>query len=167
MYRAIRHYHPSPFEPLTLVLPRGIKGSMILITKTYDETQQRGHICVFVFINLLVIVQHSDSAVRISPGLAVFSPPGEGSMIVVTETSDETRQRRYTLFTSCVCAFIQIDIAVHSGPVGPIDRGYSYVVLQWEIKDGFCFENPSKDATTARGVCVCVCPSPSTRHVTF
>ena len=33
--------HRSHYIPLALVLPRDIKGSMILITKTSDQTRQR------------------------------------------------------------------------------------------------------------------------------
>ena len=39
--RAIRPCHPTRYMPLSLVLPRG--GSMILTSKTSDQTRQRGH----------------------------------------------------------------------------------------------------------------------------
>ena len=40
--RAIRPCHPSPSMPLALIIPNK-GGSMILVTKTSDQTRQRGH----------------------------------------------------------------------------------------------------------------------------
>ena len=45
------HYMPLILV-LVLLMPRGFKGSIILITITSDQTRQRGRVCVFIELHI-------------------------------------------------------------------------------------------------------------------
>ena len=119
--------HPSHFVPLALIPPRG--GSMILVTKSSDQTRQRG-VCVYVYqiahkntiwpchcrhsiqYALCVYIYQiaHNRAIRLchprhSMPLALTLKRG-GSIILITQTSDQTRQRGHTLSTFTVLTYI-------------------------------------------------------------
>ena len=130
--------------PLALIdRPKGV--SMILVTKTSDQTRQRSTlsllvqvllgVCVCVFIKLHITAQSGPAILVIlchhairpchpshSMPLALIDRPKGVSMILVTKTSDQTRQRStlsllvQVLLGVCVCVFIKLHITAQSGP---------------------------------------------------
>ena len=98
---------------------------MILVTKTY--------VCMYVcmYVYLLDCTQPRNPAQSSESFYATrIDPPKGGSMILVTKTSDQARQRGHTLSTCIifiralstlyvymyVCIFIKLHIAAQSGP---------------------------------------------------
>ena len=76
---------------------------MILITKTSDQTR---HVCcmnVFIFIKLRITAQ-SGPVILIFYATRIDPPKGE-SMMFVTKTSDQARQR-YACMDGCVWMYL-------------------------------------------------------------
>ena len=110
---------------------------MILITKTSDQTRQRGHAlsCVCVAIPFIVCVcmcllnctQPRNPALSPQSFFAPrIDPSKEGSVILIPKTSDQTRQRGGVCVFVCMCVLIALYITAQSGPDILVTLSYSH-----------------------------------------
>ena len=79
---------------------------MILVTKTSEYVCVCVCVCVCVFIKLHITAQ-SGPVILVILCPTRIDPPKKGSMILMTETSDQTRQ-----VYVCMCVFIKLRITV-------------------------------------------------------
>ena len=89
---------------------------MILVTKTSDQT--RVCVCVCVLIKLHIATQ--SGPIILAFYATRIDPPKGGSMILITDTSDQTRQKGVcarVCLCLCLCIFIELNITVQSGPL--------------------------------------------------
>ena len=91
---------------------------MILITKTSDQTRQRGqyvcmYVCMFVCIFIKLHITAQSGPVIESFYATRIDPPKGGSMILVTKTSDQTRMYACMYVCMYVCMYACMYVCIY------------------------------------------------------